>query len=388
MFGLGAEQLRVWEARSGRLLWSASAQALARLPDLDGDGVEEAAALLARSELSARSGASGASVWTRRVDQQLFAALPLLGVALEDARRLLCVHGLNASTVVSQCWAPKDAQTVERRSAQWVGGHLALLAVFSRRVLLTQDCRFLRFDDAGVTTPLPQEEWPMIPKQFAHCRPRPKLPPLTAHAVARFRDGTLESFDKTGKLVFRMNHLLSCSNEEGLEDAKHSNLFSSAKKLILRAGIVCLAQNEGLMSALLLDGATGKIWQTVRLSGCVGVEAAVRLSGNTAVVLCRSQHGFQATSLQFFEDAPTISSVRTVENKTKSNDGFFLFRAVFVYSLPFDSEHHGSVSFSHWSGGASRAGCDENGAFACHSSSCDSVAVIFSCFGPGLVCVA
>ena len=38
MFGLGAEQLRVWEARSGRLLWSASAQALARLRELDPKG--------------------------------------------------------------------------------------------------------------------------------------------------------------------------------------------------------------------------------------------------------------------------------------------------------------------------------------------------------------
>ncbi len=308
--------LFVLDDSDGSVMWSSSShRGLSALgADLDGDGTQDVAALRGRCELTVRSGHSGGGpVWARKTDEE-FGDMHVITGGEQDTKHI-CVYGVNASGFVAQCWS-LTSQTVLRRGGNWETNLEGILHVFPERKLLTKDCRLLQFD--GQTNALvPVVADFEIP--FKQCRPKMQARPPIKPFSARYFDGMLEGFDARGHLHFRMDNLVDCASDPLAHE--HTNLFSPARKLVLASGVVCLARRNQSLVALLVDGADGSIRSSAFLSECKAPDdAAVRLQGNSAVILCRASHGYLLTMLMFYVDAPIQFKVQKEKRESKKKN--------------------------------------------------------------------
>ncbi len=306
----GEGQLSVLDAATGLLIWNGfdgfRGPSTPDSLDVDGDGTSDVP-VVQSSELTVRSGATGTTVWNKRLDEAVTRA-GLVTTGVEDG--VLCAYGINASGVAAQCWGLASQEVTRRWDPFSPPLSAPLLHVFADATALTRDCKLSQFDGRRLSpfSGNVSDRLAALPEQFKKCRDTKKahatIDTKSSETTVLFEDGTLTGM-REERLVYRFDRMVDCDVESSFSQ-HHSNLFSENKKLILRSGVACVTQSEGdACFAMLIDGATGKVWRSVKLEQCLESDAAVRVLGNMVVVLYRTSFGHQLSVFELFESAPT-----------------------------------------------------------------------------------
>jgi hypothetical protein len=336
-FTHGSAGLSIADAHTGALLWR-SYDRFAALSeanrqeklDLDGDG--EAEVIVVRgSELTVRSGASGAPLWSRTVpflEQQMTekkARLLLSGAAGGVCAWQLTESEKTESQISGQCWS-LASQTIST-SQYFFSSLFAPETVLANGILIGAGCELRLWNGAELQTFFGNRSEAL---RLAPARVRRRCgddfgKPLAESAFAPPADSfrqrlavsfskiskTLTGFDReTNRTAYRIARLERCAFENPISKLQHSNLFSPHKKLILRSGVACVTREEAndRCRLLLVDAHSGIVWRNVAFQKCFR-SSDVALRGNLAVVVWQTVFGNVISLVEFFETAaPRVRS--------------------------------------------------------------------------------
>jgi hypothetical protein len=346
-FTHGSGGLSIADAHSGALLWRSYDRfaALAepnkqeKKLDLDADGEAEVI-VLRGNELTVRSGASGAPLWSRTVpfleqEQQM---------TEKKGRRRLLLSGAagggvcawqmteseqkTESQISGQCWS-LASQTISTTQV-FFSSLFVPQSVLANGILISGECELrvwsgselqmffgnrseaLRLAPASVRNRCGVD----FEKRLAESAFAPPADSFRKRLAVSYSkiSKILTGFDRANnRTAYRIARLERCAFEKTISKSQHSNLFSPKKKLILTSGVACVTRDEtnDRCALLLVDAHSGIVWRNVAFQKCF-FSLDVALRGNTAVVVWQTVFGNVISLVDFFEDdddaAPRVRS--------------------------------------------------------------------------------